>query len=153
MTSAWDRGVLMKLNDQVCGYQHHCRPGTNRVRKTSTALRTGTHISGAAWAHRRRSSLRFAARIGSPDSAPVLVPIGAGRMQSCFTRAWVTIALLCTTAATAEAQTPGPEPRVARLTGRVADALGYSIPKAEILVTNTTLHAESGNDGRFELAN
>ena len=74
-------------------------------------------------------------------------------MQSRSTRAWVTIALMCTAATTAEAQTPGPEQRVARLTGRVADALGYSIPKAEILVTNTTLHAESGNDGRFELAN
>jgi len=74
-------------------------------------------------------------------------------MQSRSSRIWVTIALLCAAANAAEGQSPAAEPRVARLTGRVADALGYSIPKAEILVTNTTLHAESGSDGRFELAN
>jgi hypothetical protein len=35
----------------------------------------------------------------------------------------------------------------------VADARGSSISKAEIVVTNTTLHVETGSDGRFELAN
>jgi hypothetical protein len=39
----------------------------------------------------------------------------------------------------------------ARLTGRVADALGSAIVKAEIVVTNTTFRAESGPDGRFDL--
>jgi hypothetical protein len=40
----------------------------------------------------------------------------------------------------------------ARLTGRVADAVGAAIVKAEIIVTNTSFRAETGNDGRFELA-
>ena len=40
----------------------------------------------------------------------------------------------------------------ARLTGRVADAIGSAIVKAEILVTNTAFRAETGTDGRFELA-
>lgn len=74
-------------------------------------------------------------------------------MLAVSTRAWAVIAWACLTAATAGAQTPATEPRAAKLTGRVADALGLSIVKAEILVTNTTLHAETGNDGRFELAN
>jgi len=39
----------------------------------------------------------------------------------------------------------------ARVTGRVADAIGTAIVKAEVLVTNTSLHAETGSDGRFEL--
>ena len=63
------------------------------------------------------------------------------------------IAILCVVAAGARAQTPAGEARVARLTGRVADAVGSSIPKAEILVTNTSLHAETGSDGRFEMTN
>jgi hypothetical protein len=39
-----------------------------------------------------------------------------------------------------------------RLTGRVADAVGGAIVKAEIVVTNTAFRAETGADGRFELA-
>lgn len=74
-------------------------------------------------------------------------------MRSRSLRSPITIALVCVAVATAGGQTPPTAARVARLTGRVADALGYSIPKAEILVTNTRLHAESGSDGRFELAN
>jgi len=77
-------------------------------------------------------------------------------MQGRSRHVWSTIAiswLSCLAAVAASAQLPAAEARVARLTGRVADALGSSIPKAEILVTNTTLHAESGTDGRFELAN
>ena len=44
------------------------------------------------------------------------------------------------------------EARSARLTGRVHDAVGSAIVKAEILVTNTSFRAETGTDGRFELA-
>jgi hypothetical protein len=44
------------------------------------------------------------------------------------------------------------EARHARLTGRVADAVGSAIVKAEVLVTNTTFRAETGTDGRFELS-
>ena len=47
----------------------------------------------------------------------------------------LTIAILCVVAAGARAQAPAGEARVARLTGRVADAVGSSIPKAQILVT------------------
>src|SRR5688500_20283958 len=65
----------------------------------------------------------------------------------------MTIAIRGVVAAGARAQTPAGEARVARLTGRVADAVGSSIPKAEILVTNTSLHAETGSDGRFEMTN
>lgn len=39
----------------------------------------------------------------------------------------------------------------ARVTGRVADAVGAAVVKAEILVTNTAIHGESGADGRFAL--
>jgi len=60
--------------------------------------------------------------------------------------------LLAAVATVASAQEPSSGSRVARLTGRVADARGYSIQKAEILVTNTALHAESGTDGRFDLS-
>ena len=74
-------------------------------------------------------------------------------MQSRSSRVGMTVAALCIAAATTRAQAPATDARVARLTGRVADALGYSIPKAEILVTNTSLHVESGSDGRFELPN
>jgi hypothetical protein len=71
-------------------------------------------------------------------------------MQSRVSRFSIALALLGSIGALASAQTPSSEGR-ARLTGRVADAMGYSIPKAEILVTNTALHAESGTDGRFEV--
>jgi hypothetical protein len=40
----------------------------------------------------------------------------------------------------------------ARLTGRVADAVGSAIVNAEVLVANTSIRAETGSDGRFELA-
>lgn len=62
------------------------------------------------------------------------------------------LALFCVTASTTVAQSAATEVRVARLTGRVADAVGAAIVKAEILVTNTTIRAETGSDGRFELA-
>jgi len=64
-----------------------------------------------------------------------------------------TLALLCVTVSTAAAQDRSSESRVARLTGRVADAVGAAIVKAEILVTNTSVRAETGTDGRFELEN
>ena len=38
-----------------------------------------------------------------------------------------------------------------RLTGKVADSFGAAIAKAEIVVSNTTLRAQSGDDGHFEL--
>ncbi|HUQ81011.1 MAG TPA: carboxypeptidase regulatory-like domain-containing protein [Gemmatimonadaceae bacterium] len=72
-------------------------------------------------------------------------------MQSRVSRCSIAIALVGTVAAFASAQTPSPEGR-AHLTGRVADALGNSIPKAEIIVSSTALHAESGTDGRFEVS-
>ena len=72
-------------------------------------------------------------------------------MQSRVSRFAIALALLGSVGAFASGQSPSSEGR-ARLTGRVADAMGYSIPKAEILVTNTPLHAESGTDGRFEVA-
>lgn len=58
--------------------------------------------------------------------------------------------LLGSVALHAAAQTPIPEGR-ARLTGRVADVRGNSLPRAEISVTTTTLRAESADDGRFEI--
>ena len=67
-------------------------------------------------------------------------------------RPMVSLALLAATASNVVAQ-GSVESRVARLTGRVADALGAAIVKAEILVTNTTIRAETGTDGRFELVN
>jgi hypothetical protein len=73
-------------------------------------------------------------------------------MQSRSSRVWFAIASLLIMPAAAQSQART-EPSVARLTGRVSDALGYSIAKAEILVTNTKLHAESGSDGRFDLSN
>jgi hypothetical protein len=72
-------------------------------------------------------------------------------MQSRVSRFAIALALLGSVGAFAPGQAPSSGGR-ARLTGRVADAMGYSIPKAEILVTNTALHAESGTDGRFEVA-
>ena len=60
------------------------------------------------------------------------------------------IALLFASASALAAQ-GSVESRPARLTGRVADAVGAAIVKAEVLVTNTSYHAETGTDGRFEL--
>jgi hypothetical protein len=57
---------------------------------------------------------------------------------------------LCVAVSTAAGQSA--EVRLARVTGRVADAVGAAITKAEILVTNTSIQGESGTDGRFELA-
>jgi hypothetical protein len=62
---------------------------------------------------------------------------------------FIALGLLAQTGAT---QPPSAEARVARVTGRVADAVGAAIVKAEILVSSTSIHAESGTDGRFELA-
>jgi hypothetical protein len=66
-------------------------------------------------------------------------------------RRYATIALLWAGASALGAQDRPTEARPARLTGRVADAVGSAIVKAEILVTNTTFKAETGTDGRFEL--
>jgi hypothetical protein len=62
------------------------------------------------------------------------------------------LALLCVTAPSVVAQDRSTSSPVVRLTGRVADAVGSAIVKAEILVTNTSFRAETGMDGRFELA-
>jgi hypothetical protein len=64
-------------------------------------------------------------------------------------QARVTLAFACFTASAVIAQTP--VVRTAHLKGRVADAVGGAIVKAEVLVTNTALHAETGDDGRFVL--
>jgi hypothetical protein len=63
----------------------------------------------------------------------------------------VTLALICATASSIAAQGTATESRLVRLTGRVADAVGAAIVKAEILITNTAIRAETGTDGRFEL--
>lgn len=63
---------------------------------------------------------------------------------------YAAIALVLTTSVLG-AQGTAIEPRPARLTGKVADAVGAAIVKAEILVTNTNVRAETGTDGRFEL--
>lgn len=72
-----------------------------------------------------------------------------------FPRHRATFALLCAFAAGAAsqagAQNDGLERHAARVTGRVADAVGAAIVAAEILVAHTALHAQSGADGRFEL--
>ena len=72
-------------------------------------------------------------------------------MQYLSSQQFAAIAMLCTVAGVGAAQ-GSTEARSARLTGRVADAVGSAIVKAEILVTNTSIHAETGSDGRFELA-
>jgi len=59
--------------------------------------------------------------------------------------------VLCAIASTATAQGSSSDPRPARVTGRVTDAVGTAIVKAEVRVTNTSFHAETGDDGRFEL--
>jgi hypothetical protein len=62
------------------------------------------------------------------------------------------VALVCGTASALGAQVgSGGASSPARLTGRVADAVGAAIVKAEIVVTNTAFRAETGTDGRFEL--
>lgn len=77
-------------------------------------------------------------------------------MQHHIPRWYGSIALLCA-ALSAPAgralavQGTSAEGHPARLTGRVADAVGSAIVKAEILVTNTSFRAETGTDGRFEL--
>src|SRR5215216_2578745 len=95
----------------------------------------------------RRRHVRHSILAVALPVARRLVSPWSGRMQSRVSPFSIALALLGTIGALASAQTPSPEGR-ARLTGRVADAMGYSIPKAEILVTNTALHAESGADGR-----
>jgi hypothetical protein len=72
-------------------------------------------------------------------------------MQSRFVQSQSLLGVLCLVASTATAQGTTTDSRIARLTGRVADAVGAAIVKAEVLVTNTSLHAETGTDGRFEL--
>lgn len=67
------------------------------------------------------------------------------------------VALMCTAISALDArvlvaQGASTTVQPARLTGRVADALGSAIEKAEILVSNTSFRAETGTDGRFELA-
>ena len=72
------------------------------------------------------------------------MPVRWSRMYS-----W--LAPSCALASASAAQSPGAEARVARLTGRVADAVGVAIVNAEVLVARTTIHAETASDGRFEL--
>ena len=67
-------------------------------------------------------------------------------------RAAALFTLVGGTASNAFAQAGSAEARLVRLTGRVADAVGAAIVKAEILVSNTTFRTETGSDGRFELA-
>jgi hypothetical protein len=77
-------------------------------------------------------------------------------MQHHIPRWYRSVALLCAAMfapggrALAVQGTPA-EAHAARLTGRVADAVGSAIVKAELLVTNTSFRAETGTDGRFEL--
>lgn len=73
-------------------------------------------------------------------------------LPSRMCRAAALFTLVCGTASNATAQAGSAEARLVRLTGRVADAVGAAIVKAEILVSNTTFRAETGSDGRFELA-
>lgn len=73
-------------------------------------------------------------------------------MWSRFAWSRSVLALTCVAASSAGAQGSTADARIARLTGRVADAVGAAIVKAEVLVTNTSLHVETGSDGRFELA-
>jgi hypothetical protein len=69
-----------------------------------------------------------------------------------FTHRWVFLASACFAASSVGAQAgSGNVTSPARLTGRVADAVGSAIVKAEIVVPNTSFRAETGTDGRFEL--
>ena len=72
-------------------------------------------------------------------------------MRQLSSQRFAAIAMLCSATAVASAQGSS-EVRSTRLTGRVADVVGSAIVKAEIVVTNTSFHAETGTDGRFELA-
>lgn len=67
-------------------------------------------------------------------------------------RFYASVVALSVLASAGAAQAPNGDARVARLTGRVADAVGGAIVKAEIRVANTSVHGETGSDGRFELA-
>ena len=78
-------------------------------------------------------------------------------MPHSIPRWYRTVALMCTAISALDArvlvaQGASTAVQPARLTGRVADALGSAIEKAEILVSNTSFRAETGTDGRFELA-
>ena len=64
----------------------------------------------------------------------------------------LTLCLAIAGARSVSAQAGSAATSTARLSGRVADAVGAAIVKAEILVPNTSLRTESGSDGRFELA-
>lgn len=66
-------------------------------------------------------------------------------------RSCAALALVCATAHGLMAQTNSAAVRVSRVTGRVADAVGTAIAKAEVLVTNTEIRGETGSDGRFDL--
>ena len=70
---------------------------------------------------------------------------GASLMRHLNAR--VSVAVLCAIASTATAQGGSSDPRPARVTGRVADAVGSAIVKAEIRVTNTSFRAETGTTG------
>ena len=63
----------------------------------------------------------------------------------------IAFALICAVASTTAAQGSPSDPRHARVTGRVADALGGAIVKAEVRVTNTSARTETGDDGKFDL--
>ena len=63
----------------------------------------------------------------------------------------IAFALLCAVGSTTAAQGSPSDPRHARVTGRVADAVGTAIVKAEVRVTNTGARTETGDDGRFDL--
>src|SRR4029079_5507934 len=77
-------------------------------------------------------------------------PAGVRLMQHVTAR--FAFALLCGVASTMGAQGSSNAPRPARVTGRGADAFGSSIVKAEVRVTNSSVHTETGDDGRFDLS-
>jgi len=77
-------------------------------------------------------------------------------MQQHVPRRYTVAAALCAAISAVGArglagQGASTEARSARVTGRVADAVGTAIVKAEVRVTNTSVRAETGDDGRFEL--
>src|SRR5262245_9634280 len=82
---------------------------------------------------------------------------GAGLMQHLLSSRYAAAAFVCIAASTVDAsplravQGGNAGARPIRLTGRVHDAVGSAIVKAEILVTETTLRAETDSGGRFEL--
>lgn len=71
-------------------------------------------------------------------------------MQVRFPRSCAVVALVCVTVHSLVAQTNSAASH-SRVTGRVADAVGTAIVKAEILVSHTEIRGESGSDGRFDL--